>query len=213
MFTGLIQHVGTVKSLAQRSYSATLTADLGPLAEKCKTGDSISINGACLTVSEIKGSLIKFDVSAETLGMSTFCSLKPGAKVNIELALQVGDRLGGHMVQGHIDGTAKIKDIKKQNNFAKITISAAPELIKQMIPKGSVAIDGISLTIASLDKDTFTIVVIPKTLADTTLADAQTGQAVNIEIDIITKTVKRHIETMLGGKEGLTIEKLRQSGF
>lgn len=213
MFTGLIQQVCTVKSLTKSAAAAVLTVDLSRLAEQTKIGDSIAINGVCLTVAKLQTKLAAFDISPETLEISNLAKLTPGSKVNVELALKLGDPLGGHLVQGHIDGTAKIKQTKKQGEFTEITFTAPPNLLAQMIPKGAVAVDGISLTIAALDKDSFTIALIPRTLKETTLGSAKITDTVNIEIDIITKTVKKHLENILPKNDKLTVEKLTQLGF
>jgi riboflavin synthase len=213
MFTGLIQQVCTVKALSRSGGSAALAIDLGQLANQAKIGDSISINGACLTVSKLTGTLAAFDVSGETLTKTTLGKLAPGAKVNIELALRADDRFGGHFVLGHVDGSATIKKIDKKADFATFTFAAPKDLLDQMIPKGSVAVDGISLTIAELNPDSFTVAVIPQTLKETTLGQAKINAPVNIEIDIITKTVRKSLQELQPGKSGLNLEDLRQQGF
>jgi riboflavin synthase len=155
MFTGLIQQVCTVKSLSKSGSSAALTIDLGQLANQAKTGDSIAINGSCLTVSKLAGTSATFDVSGETLAKTTLGKLAPGTKVNVELALRADDRFGGHFVLGHVDNTATIRKIENKasstssprGDFATFTFTAPKNLLDQMVPKGSVAIDGISLTI------------------------------------------------------------------
>ena len=213
MFTGIIQQVCTVKTLSKSGDSAALTVDLGQLANQAKIGDSIAINGVCLTASKLAGTLATFDVSGETLTKTTIGKLPPGAKVNIELALRADDRFGGHFVLGHVDGSATIKKIDKNANFATFTFAAPKDLLDQMIPKGSVAIDGISLTIAELNPDGFTVAVIPQTLKETTLGQAKITAQVNIEIDIITKTVRKYLQQLSPGKTGLTLEDLKQQGF
>lgn len=213
MFTGLIQQVCTVKSLTKSAAAAVLTVDLSRLAEQTKIGNSIAINGVCLTIAKLQTNLAAFDISPETLKISNLAKLTPGSKVNTEPALKLGDPLGGHLVQGHIDGTASVKQIGKQGEFTEITFAAAPELLAQMIPKGAVAVDGISLTIAALDKDSFAVALIPRTLKETTLGSAKITDTVNIEIDIITKTVKKHLENILPKNDKLTVEKLTQLGF
>jgi riboflavin synthase len=202
-----------VKTLSKSGDSAALTIDLGQLANQAKTGDSIAINGSCLTVSKLAGTQATFDVSGETLTKTTIGKLTPGAKVNIELALRADDRFGGHFVLGHVDGSAIIKKIEKNTNFATFTFTAPKDLLDQMISKGSVAIDGISLTIAELNPDGFTVAVIPQTLKETTLGQAKITAQVNIEIDIITKTVRKYLQQLSPGKTGLTLEDLRQQGF
>jgi riboflavin synthase len=213
MFTGIIQKIGTVKALSRSGDGATLTIDLGQLANQVKIGDSIAINGPCLTVSKLAGTLATFDVSGETLAKSTIGKLASGAKVNIELALRADDRFGGHFVLGHVDSTTTIKKIENKADFATFSFTAAKDLLDQMIPKGSVAINGISLTIAELNSDGFTVAVIPQTLKETTLGQAKKDEQVNIEIDIITKTVRRYLQQLSPGKSGMTLEDLKQQGF
>ena len=213
MFTGIIQQLCSVKALSKSGDSAALTVDLDQLANQAKTGDSIAINGSCLTVSKLAGTLATFDVSGETLTKTTIGKLTPGAKVNIELALRADDRFGGHFVLGHVDGSATIRKIEKKADFATFIFTAPKDLLDQMIPKGSVAIDGISLTIAELNPDGFTVAVIPQTLKETTLGQAKITAQVNIEIDIITKTVRKYLQQLSPGKTGLTLENLRQQGF
>jgi riboflavin synthase len=213
MFTGIIQKVCGLKTLNRSGDSASLAVDLGQLAAQAKIGDSIAINGACLTVMKLAGTLVTFDVSPETLAKTTLGKLTPGQTVNIELALRADDRFGGHFVLGHVDGTAIIKNIEKQDKFATFTFTASKDLLDQMIPKGSVAINGISLTIAKLNSDSFTVAVIPQTLKETTLGQAKIAEQVNIEIDIITKTVRRYLQQLSPGKTGLTLENLEQLGF
>jgi riboflavin synthase len=225
MFTGLIQQICSVTSLTPAAGGATLTIDLAQAAGQvkiglprlasgdAKAGDSIAINGVCLTVAKLAGNLAAFDLSAETLAKTNLGRLTPGSKVNIELALRAGDRFGGHFVLGHVDGTATIRKIEKKGEFAKITFSTPKELLNQLLPRGSVAIDGISLTIAELNTDGFTIVVIPQTLRKTTLGDAKINQITNLEIDIITKAVRRYLGKLPLPESGLTIEDLKQQGF
>jgi len=193
-----------------------LTIDLGELANESKIGDSIAINGVCLTIAGLERGLAKFELSSETLAKSTLANIQPSSQVNIERAMKATDRFGGHFVLGHIDGTAKIKSIDRQGKYADMMFSAKTELLDQMVTKGSVAVDGISLTIASMDETSFNVAVIPETLKRTTLSAAKIGDCVNIETDIIVKTIKKQLESALGrlhGSQPLTMEKLRQSGF
>lgn len=189
-----------------------MVIDLQQLAEQTKIGDSIAINGVCLTVAKLANGLAAFDLSGETLAKTNLGKLTPGQAVNVELSLRADDRFGGHFVLGHIDGTAKIRKIDKKADFATFAFSAPKNLLEQLIPKGSVAVDGISLTIAELNAEGFSVAVIPQTLKQTTLAEAKINQTVNLEIDIITKTVKKHLENLLPHND-LTIEGLRQQGF
>jgi len=213
MFTGLIEAICTVKSVRQSTGSVMLTIDLGRLADETKIGDSIAVNGTCLTVARLNGRLAGFDVSAETLEKSTLGRLKPSSAANLERAVKADSRLGGHIVQGHIDGTAVITAIDRQAQFANIKCTAPPELLDLMILKGSVAVEGISLTIAKLDKTSFTVAIIPETLKKTTLGKAKIGDYVNIETDIFAKTIKKQLEKILPQNKNLTVEKLKQLGF
>ena len=213
MFTGLIETTCKVKSASRVGDSMVLTIDLGVLAGESKTGDSIAINGVCLTITRLQCSLASFDVSAETLAKSTLGRLKPSSDVNVERSLKAGDRLGGHFVLGHIDGTATIDAIDKTGEFANIKIAAGTELLDGIISKGSVAVDGVSLTIANVNHRSFGVSVIPETLKRTTLGKAKIGDCVNIEIDIIIKTIKSQFDEILPKKQSLTAEKLRQLGY
>jgi len=213
MFTGLIAAVCMVNSVRRSADGMLLTIDLNKLAGETKIGDSIAINGVCLTVSKLSGSLATFDLSPETLTKSALAGLKPSSQVNTELALKPADRLGGHFVQGHIDGVATIKAIDRLGQFADIKFAAEPDLLDQMVVKGSVAVDGISLTIANIGEDAFTVYLIPETLRKTTLSRAKIGDRVNIEIDIIAKTIRKQLEKILPQRQRLTVEKLRQAGF
>ena len=215
MFTGLIEAICTVRSVSGSAGTGAgcLVIDLGKLADESKIGDSIAINGACLTIARLEGSLATFELSTETLAKSTLARLKPSSQVNVELAIKATDRFGGHFVQGHIDGTGIIKAIKRVGQFADIKFAAEVELLNQMVVKGSVAVDGISLTIASMDQNSFSIAIIPETLKKTTLGTAKIGDCVNIETDIIVKTIKKQLEKILPTDQNLTEEKLKQLGF
>jgi len=213
MFTGLVETICTVKSIRPSADSTVLAIDLGELAGESKIGDSIAINGVCLTATGIEGAIVSFDVSAETLAKSTLGKLRPAQQVNVERAMRATDRFAGHFVQGHIDGVATIEAIDKHGEFADVRFAAAAELLDAMVAKGSVAADGVSLTIANIDQNGFRIAIIPETLRRTTLGRARAGDCVNIETDIIVKTIKRHLENILPKTEPLTAEKLRQLGF
>jgi riboflavin synthase len=213
MFTGLVETICMVKSVRSGADSTVLAVDMGELAAECRTGDSIAVSGVCLTVAGIDGTAVSFDVSAETLAKSTLSGLRPASQVNIERAMKAADRFGGHFVQGHIDGTATVAAIHKHGKYADITFTAKTELLEIMVVKGSVAVDGVSLTIANIDQNGFTIAIIPETLKRTTLGGVRTGDWVNIETDIIVKTIKRQLENILPKTEPLTAERLRQLGF
>ena len=213
MFTGLIEAVCIVKTVRRTGRTMLLSVDLGNLADDCKISDSIAVNGVCLTITKLSGSVADFDVSAETMAKSTLELLKPSSEVNIERAVKADGRFGGHFVQGHIDGTAVVKAVDKQAQFAQIKFAAESELLDSMVPKGSVAVDGISLTIAGIDKDVFNVAIIPETLNKTTLAKVKINDKVNIETDIIVKTIKKQLEKILPQTQPLTAERLKGLGF
>lgn len=213
MFTGLIEAICEVKSVRRSKDTMLLAIDLGDLAEDCKVGDSIAINGACLTIARLEGTVASFDVSGETLSKTTLGKLQPSSQVNVERAMKAADRFGGHFVLGHVDGAATINQINRRGDFAEMKFSADKELLDQMVVKGSVAVDGISLTIAGIDNNSFSIALIPETLKKTTLGRAKIGDLVNVETDIIIKTIKKQLEAILPRKQMLTVEKLKQLGF
>ena len=213
MFTGIVEKLCIVKLVQRSSNSIELAVDLDNLANECKIGDSIAINGVCLTITKINKNIAYFDISGETISKSTLGKLQISSQVNIERAMKANDRFGGHFVLGHIDGTSKIERIQKNDQFADIKFSADKDLIKTMVLKGSVAIDGISLTISNLDKASFNIVIIPQTLNNTTLKNAKVGDIVNIETDLLIKAVKKQLDNILPDNGNLTAEKLWELGF
>ncbi len=213
MFTGLVETICTVKSIRPSGDETLLVIDLGKLADESKVGDSIAINGVCLTIAGIDGGLVCFDLRAETLAKSTLGKLRPSSEVNVERAMKATDRFGGHFVQGHIDGTATIEAIDRRGEFRDMKFTADAEMLEAMVVKGSVAVDGISLTIANIDRNSFSAAIIPETLKKTTLGKARIGDCVNIETDIIVKAIKAQLEKSLPKSQPLTAEKLRQLGF
>lgn len=190
-----------------------LTIELGQLADECQIGESIAIDGVCLTVTKLQGKLASFDVSSETMSKSSLGDLKPSSEVNVERAMKATDRFGGHFVLGHIDGKAKIQAIDHHGDFTDITFSADAELLEDMVVKGSVAVNGISLTISKMDQKSFSVALIPQTLRETTLGGAKIGDYINIENDIIVKTVKKRLDGILPKKQSITADRLRQLGF
>lgn len=213
MFTGLIETVCQIKSVRPGSGGLSLAVDLGRIAREAVAGESIAINGVCLTITKLDGTLASFDLSAETLARSTLGKLKPSSQVNVERSLRADSRFGGHFVQGHVDGIATIEAIEKNGEFADMRFSAGPELLNGLVIKGSVAVDGISLTVAGIHRSGFGISVIPETFKRTTLGKAKVGDCVNIETDIIIKAVKTQLEKILPKAEPLTAERLKQLGF
>jgi len=209
MFTGLVESRGHVCSI--KKFSGGLRVSIKPeINMEVQIGESISINGVCLTVVE-NGNDIVFDVSPETLRSTNFSGLKINERVNIERALRLSDRLGGHIVTGHIDGTGTIVDKKQKGEFTIYTFSVPPEILKYIVKKGSVAIDGISLTVIDLNSRTFSVAIIPHTLTVTNIGDKDIGGIVNIEVDIIGK----YIERFMGKKDSDAdlMELLEEKGF
>jgi riboflavin synthase len=214
MFTGLIESVCPVRTVAASGTGGmTLGVDLGSLAQGARVGDSIAISGACLTVSRLAGTVVHFDVSPETLHRTTLGALRPSSNVNVERALEVGDRIGGHVVQGHVDGVAAVRTVARRGEFLEMAFGADADLLGSLVTKGSVAVDGVSLTVVHLGDTGFTVAIIPQTASATTLGTARTGDRVNIETDLVVKAVRRVLEQMLGRGSGLTVDRLKEMGF
>lgn len=209
MFTGIVQYVGVVRQVRPTSGGKRLTIELGPLAEGLKAGESVAVSGACLTACAVAAGSGDFDVVAETLSRTTLGKLRVGARVNLERSLRLGGGLDGHLVQGHVDGTAAVRSITGGGQHV-ITFQAEKELTAQMVPKGSVCIDGVSLTLVDVAATSFSVALIPTTLAETTMGELAAGSVVNIETDVIGKYVMKYLAAMSGG---VTMEKLRQAGF
>ncbi len=194
MFTGIIEQLGTVKAVKASQNLIVVTVDVGPLAASIKLGDSVAINGVCLTATAKKAKQISFDLMKETINTTSLKYIKAGSRVNLELALKANSRFGGHFVTGHVDELAAIKSIKREKNFVAITIGVSAGLRKYLVTKGSVTIDGISLTVGKVGKGDFTVYLIPFTLTATNLGAKKVGDAVNIETDILAKYI------LAGGK-------------
>ena len=191
MFTGIIEEIGIVKSVTKgaKSFSMLITADV--VTSGLRQGDSVSTNGACLTVTGLSQKSFTVDVMPETMRKTNLGLLKPGNPVNLEPALMLSSRLGGHLVSGHIDGTGVIRQVKNEDNAVWITVTAGPEILRYMIEKGSVALDGISLTVVHVNEQTFDVSLIPHTMAVTTLRDKQPGDTLNIECDMVAKYIEK----------------------
>ena len=213
MFTGIIEHLGKVKQVKLQTSSAIIVADVGPLSDDVSPGDSIAVNGACLTVTQIKDSQVYFDVSKETLSKTAIGKLKISDKVNIERSLKMGNKLGGHFVTGHVDGVGVINKVENEPGQCTVWFSVSETLTNMMIKKGSVAIDGISLTIVELREGLFSVALIPYTLGATTLGFKKVGQKVNIETDMLGKWVKRILTVNDSTTSGITEAMLKQKGF
>ena len=193
MFTGIIEGLGSIAKVERSDQGMRLTVTSGFELDATKIGDSIAVNGACLTVVNISGNRFQVDVSPETLIKTTFNAVKIGERVNLERALKLSERIDGHLVSGHIDGIGTIKSKKNMGNAVIVTFEAPSSLMAYMIKKGSVAIDGISLTINNCDGNGFDVSIIPHTASITTIGFKNTGQKVNIETDMIGKYVEKFI--------------------
>ena len=213
MFTGIIEELGSIQSLQTRSGGAYLKIAAKIVTENTNEGDSIAVNGVCLTAIDITADSFGANVSQETLNRSTIGDLKTGSKVNLERAVTPETRLGGHIVQGHVDARGKFVGAEKSGDFWTVKIGFPKEIGQYLVYKGSVSVEGISLTVANLGDDIFEIAVIPKTWELTNLSSLKNGDAVNLEADVIAKYVER---IMLYGKrsdEGVTMEKLAALGY
>ena len=195
MFTGIIEEIGIVESVMRGKSSAAITIKARKIVQGMKVGDSINTNGACLTVTSFQSDKFTVDVMAETLRRSNLNDLKNGSKVNLERALSLNGRLGGHLVSGHIDGQGTITSKNKEDIATWFTIHTNAEIIKYIVYKGSVTIDGISLTVAEVDNESFKVSIIPHTGSETTLLEKNKGTIVNIETDIIGKYIERFVHT------------------
>jgi riboflavin synthase len=210
MFTGIIEEKGIIKSIRTAGRTARISVSANKVLEGLKVGDSINIDGVCLTVTEFSSSSFTVDVMPETMLRSTFTDLRSGNSVNLERALRLSDRLGGHIVSGHIDGTGIIDRIRQDENAVWLLIKAEEPVLKYIVDKGSVAIDGISLTVVKTDNRTFEVSIIPHTQSETTLLTKKTGDKVNIECDILGKYVEK-----LSGKNDRKMDMnfLAENGF
>jgi riboflavin synthase len=193
MFTGLIADLGRVEGIEQDGAGATLTIATG-LAGELHEGDSVAVNGVCLTATAVEPSRFRAEAMAETLRRSSLGGLGPGSPVNIELPLRAGDRLGGHVVQGHVDGTGTVQATRAEGFSRVLEVAAPAELARYLVEKGSVALDGVSLTVSALTPRGFAVSLIPETLERTNLGGLGPGDTVNIEVDVLAKHVERLLE-------------------
>ncbi len=193
MFTGLVQDKGTVSSVHETADGVRLAID-SRLAAELKEGDSVAVNGVCLTATGLcGGSLFGADVMHETLRRSALGAIEAGSAVNLELPMRAADRLGGHVVQGHVDGVGLVTEVREDGFARVVTVETDPELLRYVVEKGSIAVSGVSLTVARIDESTFDVSLIPETLERTTLGDAQPGFTVNLEVDVLAKYVEKLI--------------------
>lgn len=216
MFTGIIEEIGRIDSIKKGTQSAVLGIRCQKVLEGTKTGDSIAVNGVCLTVTSLHEQGYTADVMAETLERSSLGSLSKNSPVNLERAMAADGRFGGHIVAGHIDGTGKIRDIRRDETAVWYTVEAEPHLLRYVVEKGSIAIDGISLTVARVTEGDFSVSIIPHTQGETSLGFRQKGDIVNLECDVIGKYVEKLMKTTektTGVESKITDAFLMEHGF
>ena len=216
MFTGLIEEIGILKGIRRSGNCCVLTIECSRVLEGSRIGDSIAVSGVCLTATSLGSTYFTADAMPETLDRSSLGRMSAGNHVNLERAMPADGRFGGHIVSGHIDGTGKVKSITKDENAIWYQIEAAPKLLRYIVEKGSIAIDGISLTVARTDDETFSVSIIPHTQKETTLQYLREGDAVNLETDIVGKYVEKLMKPEpeeADSSRGLTEDFLRENGF
>jgi riboflavin synthase len=217
VFTGIIEEIGTIRGIRFIHEGAVMTISAGTLLPGIKIGDSVAVNGVCLTVTEVETGSFACDISAETLRLSSFRQAKQGLPVNLERSLMLGGRLGGHIVQGHVDGVGRLLARIPSGEGFEISFSFPRELERYLVYKGSIAVNGVSLTIASLEKESFSVAAIPLTLEETNLSGLNIGDPVNLEVDILGKYFERFF--LLGisrnekTKSRISAEYLQSQGF
>ena len=210
MFTGIIEEIGKISNIKRGARSAILSIQASKVLEDAHLGDSIAVNGVCLTVTTLNGDVFTADGMNETLSRSSLGSLRAGSPVNLERAMAAGGRFGGHIVSGHIDGTGRIASVTRDDNAVWFRIMADKKLLRYIVEKGSIAIDGISLTVAKTDSESFSVSIIPHTIGQTILGTRKVGDTVNLENDIIGKYVEK---LMQNDESGVTLDLLAKNGF
>lgn len=215
MFTGIVEEIGTIRSVRRGAHSSILSIGAKLVLSDLKIGDSVAVNGVCLTATAKDESGFSADVMHETLNRSSLGSLTIGSRVNLERAMAADGRFGGHIVSGHIDGTGKVSSVRRDDNAVWYTIDTAPSLLRYIVEKGSITIDGISLTVARVTNTDFSVSLIPHTAAVTILGEKRPGDTVNLETDIIGKYVEKLLTTPAVDKQksGITLEFLAKNGF
>lgn len=214
MFTGIVEEIGLVENVKKGPASASVTINAPAVTAGTKTGDSIAVNGICLTVTSLAGSTFTADIMHESLNRSPLSDLRRGSRVNLERAMAADGRFGGHIVSGHVDGTGIISAIREDDNAVWYTVRTSPAIMRYIVEKGSVTIDGVSLTVAAVTEDSFSVSVIPHTRQVTIMGDLRAGDKVNLENDIIGKYVEKFLkpeETSV--KSNITREFLTRCGF
>lgn len=213
MFTGIVEEMGSVANISQSSAGYTMTFNAEIVLEGSKLGDSIAVNGTCLTVTRLEGSTFSVDVAPESRSRTNLAHLKIGHMVNLERAVTPSTRLGGHMVQGHVDGTGKVVEMRRDAEALWVTIEADAEILRYVVPKGFICLDGVSLTVVDVWPNRFSIMLVPHTQAHIILPTKAVGYSVNIEVDIVGKYVEKFVAGPLLAKGGVTEQMLRDNGF
>ena len=215
MFTGLVETTGVFLGATMSGKAGKHRLESETVLRAPEPGESIAVNGACLTLEKADGALLEFHVLEETFRKTNLGLLQRGSRVNLERAMALGDRFGGHIVSGHVDGTRKVLSLGRAGDDIVLTVSCTPELRQYMVPKGSIAVNGISLTIADLDDDRFSVHIIPTTWEVTNLAECRPGSVVNLECDMLGKYVLAMLHRMElpAGKSSITLDTLKNAGF
>jgi riboflavin synthase len=215
VFTGIIEHLGTIEALALESNGGSITVHAPSLAASLAISGSVAVNGCCLTVTACDKKTFSADLSAETLNKTTFSSLKKGDRVNLEQPLTAGKEFGGHFVLGHVDGTGSVAAMEPEGDSWRYSVRVPPEVAKYVVPKGSITIDGISLTVARWENQIAEIAVIPFTYEHTNLRDRKPGDAVNLEADVLGKYIEQHLEVRANreAKAPISLQDLIAQGF
>lgn len=214
MFTGLIKEVGQIAAITTHGETAEIQIQSRKISKEAELGDSIAVNGACLTVSAIAGDVFCADISSETISRTSFAEARPGDLVNLEPSLRLGDKMGGHIVAGHIDGVGVIERIEGDGEFCQILFRFPQNMAPYIAEKGSICIEGISLTVTTVEEDTAGAAIIPVTLQHTNLRVKNPGDKINLEADMIARYVERLLSFQNAHKpQGLTMEKLREYGY
>lgn len=199
MFTGIVEGKGRIVRFEREGGRVDLAVDMGPgLSEDVAIGDSIALDGLCLTVTAVDGEQLAFQAVPETLEKTALGDFGVGDVLNVERALRAGDRLGGHIVQGHVDGTGIVSELRKEGDDVRMRLDCSEEITALLVPKGSVTVAGVSLTVVEPDRDGFSVALIPHTLAETTLGDRRSGERVNLEVDVLGKYVYQYLSSRAG---------------
>lgn len=197
MFTGIIERVGSVGAVEPHGELFRIEIDAGPVAEGVRVGDSVAVNGGCLTVTAAAGERLTFEAVAETLDRTALGDLVAGSRVNLERAMRADGRFDGHIVQGHVDGTGRVRELRREGDDVRLLVECDAELAGQLVEKGSVAIDGVSLTVSAVSEMDFEVALIPHTLEATTLGALRPSDRVNLEVDVLGKYVKRYLDRVV----------------